>query len=178
MAAVRLCPYVLNSESKKKPTKSEKARTCGSENVIKKGFFRRLCDSKRIQRSLCRDCGHTFSSQTTDSTYRLQRNTFNHPLECLLVSGVSQRRCALFFQLSRKTVALRIVRFAQEAREMQQKFLVWLGPRRHFHFDVPIPVNVGGGSDRRWGEIPMQLGEPSAQPLPSHRFFSDRAFVS
>ena len=81
---------------------------CLHATRVKKGFFRRKCDSKKVQKFQCKECNAHFSQQTFKET-RWHKKVREVPLlRKLLCSGVSQRRAALLLGITRKTVARKI----------------------------------------------------------------------
>jgi transposase-like protein len=90
---------------------------CKSKQFIKRGFFPRVYGKpQKIQRFLCRQCRRTFSTQST-APDRRQYKSFVSPLVFrLLMSGVSQRRCARLVGIDRKTVARKFRKMAEQTR--------------------------------------------------------------
>ncbi len=82
-------------------------------------FFRRS-DSEWIKRFRCCFCGKTNSEATYDPCFRQKKRHINHSLFGQLVSGVSQRRCALLHVINRKTVV---------------KKFIWLGSLAKAHLE-------------------------------------------
>ena len=68
------------------------------------GSFYRHCDSSRIQRFRCKLCGLNSSVARNELFYRQRLRAINSLIFKQLVSGVSQRRCAIILHLNRKTV--------------------------------------------------------------------------
>ena len=96
-----MCPVCQNSHSE----------------IVKKGFFaKKSTRSERIQRFFCKACARSFSTQTKRLSYYDKKPHINQPLFRLLSSGVSQRRCALIFQVDKKTVARKLVRLGKAAQ--------------------------------------------------------------
>jgi transposase-like protein len=85
---------------------------CGSLNslsgkrtaVVRAGFFKRQCDSKRIQRFRCLKCLKYFSHATFHPFYRQKKRKLNFKIAREISSSVSFRRVALNFKISRTTV--------------------------------------------------------------------------
>jgi len=73
-------------------------------SCIRKGFFHRACDGRRIQRFQCQSCGRKFSSQTFRFTYRLRKPQLRLQLYRLLTSKVTMRQAARIMGCSRHTV--------------------------------------------------------------------------
>ncbi len=89
------CPYISTHE---KPSSDER-------NVVRLGRFRRKSDGRWIQRFTCKDCGRGFSHATRSDCYRQNKRQLNDKLRKLFASGLSQRRLAKLFGISRTTVA-------------------------------------------------------------------------
>jgi len=90
-------------------------RTCPNcrhgERVVKKGFYQRPSDGKRIQRYLCRCCSKQFSDQIRSIDYRHRKRSINHMAFLMLCKGVSQRGAAFMLNVKPETIARRVVRF-------------------------------------------------------------------
>lgn len=91
-----------------------------AEFVIRDGFFRRIDDSKTIQRFRCKGCGLRFSSATLSDFYRQKRRRVNAPLLKLLSSGLSMRRSAIILKINHKTVARKLPLIAKRCREKNE----------------------------------------------------------
>lgn len=96
---------------------------CHKSKIYLNGSFRRLSDSKTIQRYKCGDCGKRFSRATFNLCYRQRKRKVNHLLRDLLCSAVSQRRCALVLNLTRNTVVRKFKFLAKVARMQQRQLL-------------------------------------------------------
>ncbi len=108
-----MCPFCLD----------ERAR------CQKKGFFAKTSTrAERVQRFRCLQCRRSFSAQTATLTYREKKPHVDQPLYRLLNSGVSQRRCAMIFALTRATVARKLVRLGRAARHQHQLWLTAHAP--------------------------------------------------
>jgi len=92
-------------------------------HVVRKGFFRRKCDSRWIQRFWCKSCGAQFSRSTLSPRYRQKVRRINSPLMKHLASGGTLARAALLFGVDPKTIARRACFLGQEARRSQDRFL-------------------------------------------------------
>ncbi len=82
-------------------------------NVVKRGFYRRPSDQKKVQRYRCKICKISFSEQTYAIDYRQQKRGFNQSCFLTLCSGVSQRRAAYIFQVVPRTIARRVKKFGE-----------------------------------------------------------------
>ena len=74
-----------------------------------KGFFVRACDGRSVQRFLCLECQHTFSTQTFRLDYRLKKPLLHHALFGPLVSKVTHRQAARILGCTRRTLARRLI---------------------------------------------------------------------
>src|SRR5215211_5737878 len=88
------CPYCIAKEN----SPSECPR------IKRDGTFYRSSDSRKIQRFRCMTCRKGFSHATFHPCFRQLKRQFNEPLRRFFCSGVSQRRLARNFNLSRTTV--------------------------------------------------------------------------
>ncbi len=94
-----------------------KCRQAGERgtNFVRAGKFYRRSDSTFVQRFRCLDCHRTFSRATFQSCYWQKKRQKNELLRRLLVSGVSQRRCAKILNLDRKTVVRKFLFLSLDA---------------------------------------------------------------
>ena len=96
------------------------------------GSFFRQSDRKKIQRFRCRICGSTISEATSDPCYYQKKRLLNASVFGLLVSGVSQRRCAKLLVVNRKTIIRKFlflghfasIRLQQQNEERLQKVTI------------------------------------------------------
>lgn len=103
------CPYCLKLVSEKSYSGN---RTLRSE-VVKQGFYYRTSDNKPIQRYRCLRCIKSFSSETTHICKYQKKRHLNSEVYKLLVSGVSQRRCARLLSVNQKTVVRKFTLLGQ-----------------------------------------------------------------
>lgn len=97
---------------------------CQESFLIKKdGSYFRKNDSRKIQRYQCRQCGAKFSRATFQLEYRQKKRRVNFPLFKLMVSHVSQRRCALILGLNKNTIARKFDYLAQKYALKNDKWL-------------------------------------------------------
>lgn len=101
------------------------ARKAGqkSSRVVKKGFFYRKSDRRKISRYRCLSCKTNFSSATFSEHYREKRRDLNQAIFELLCSGVSQRRLAATLNVNPKTVVRKFRKLAYQSRTRHS---VWL----------------------------------------------------
>ncbi len=94
-----------------------------TSQIVRNGYFRRSSDSRKVRRYFCRRCRSYFSNATfRDDRYQKKRR-LNYPLYQLYSSGMSQRRLALFFGVTRKTITRKIRYLAHQERKRHQRFL-------------------------------------------------------
>ena len=93
------CPYCL----------VEQSSLSDSRPIVRNGYFLRKSDGQLIQKFRCRDCNRDFSDATFSLCVNQNKRHVNSALANLLCSGVSQRRLAMLYGLSRTTVARKLV---------------------------------------------------------------------
>lgn len=89
--------------------------------VYKFGSFYRKSDSRHIQRFRCRACSITFSHALKDPAYNQNKRKVNYQLLGLLASGISMRRAAKLLNISRTTVARKLIFLGKLTRDLQKK---------------------------------------------------------
>lgn len=92
-------------------------------SVIKDGYFYRKCESRRIARFRCKECGKSFSHATGTLEFGQKKRKVNTRLRDLLSSSVSMRRAAFLLRISRTTVDRKLIYLARKARLSQNNFL-------------------------------------------------------
>ncbi|MEX1098922.1 MAG: hypothetical protein WEB87_00765, partial [Bacteriovoracaceae bacterium] len=92
-------------------------------SIRKDGTYFRKNDSRKVQRYKCVKCGTKFSRATFQLEYRQKKRRVNFPLFKLLVSQVSQRRCALILGLNKNTVARKFDYLAKKYGLKNQRWL-------------------------------------------------------
>ena len=95
----------------------------GFARVVRKGFFFRRSDRKRVGRLFCRHCGRGFSQATSDSCYRQKKRHLNEQVYLFLNACVSKRRTARLLGIDRKTVDRKLVFLGVEATKTHQQWL-------------------------------------------------------
>ncbi len=96
---------------------------CKNQNkIIKRGFYRRPSDQKKVQRYHCKSCKISFSDQTYAIDYRQQKRWFNQSCFLTLCSGVSQRRTAYIFRVVPRTIARRVKKFGEICEKNLEKY--------------------------------------------------------
>ena len=110
--------------------------TCPNIQVIKKGFFRRAHEPRKVQRFFCKGCGKHFSKASFDPRYRQRKRHLNPTIMAYSCSLVSQRRLARLLQINRKSLVRRQSFLAKFAGLENAKDLVRLeGQVEHLQFD-------------------------------------------
>lgn len=104
---------------------------------VRRGFFYRKSDRKKIYRFRCKHCSRYFSLATSDPCFGLKKRTINPHFIRLLCSGVSMRRCARILAVHDRTIQRRLVFFASIARLRHADFLETLksNPCTSIQFD-------------------------------------------
>ncbi len=95
--------------------------TCYSDQIIKKGFYFRANDSRKVQRFQCKICETKFSSSTGTLEFRQRKRRINHQLLKLFSIKVTQRDAARFLGVNKKTVARRFEYWATKAAQKNVK---------------------------------------------------------
>jgi transposase-like protein len=90
---------------------------CKSKYFVKRGFYPRYWGKPRkIQRFFCRRCLRSFSTQSTAADRKEYKSFVNGEVFRLLMSGMSQRRCARIVGVDRKTIARKMRKLADQVR--------------------------------------------------------------
>ena len=114
----RTCPNLKCSQN-------ETVLCCGPKTIpiIRKGYYYRRSDGRRISRYFCRICGHTFSSATTRAFYKSKRREIHSLIFQLFSSGVSQRRAAKILKINPKTSVRKFRMWSKIKEEEHGKWL-------------------------------------------------------
>ena len=91
---------------------------CQSNLVIKYGNFVTKENKKPIQRYRCNACKKTYSDQTGQLTFGEHKPQVTQQVLSLLMSGVSQRRCAGLLHVHPITVARKLCRLGSRAIQL------------------------------------------------------------
>jgi transposase-like protein len=94
---------------------------CSSREFTKFGRF--PTKNGNVQRYLCRKCRKTFNVENRSIQFNDRKKAVNQLLLLMLCSGVSQRRCALFLQIKRATVARKIAKYGRYLRLRHENWL-------------------------------------------------------
>ncbi len=133
---------------------------CKSEvPAVKRGYYQRSSDNKRLQRFLCKACGRSFSIQHFGFEYRLKDRRNLQQIYRLLCRGISQRAVAEEFRLHRDGVARRIIRFGACCRHNLEVYRQAREPLSKFQIDEmisfehtkckPVTIPIAVESDTR-----------------------------
>jgi hypothetical protein len=82
---------------------------------VRFGFFYRRCDSRWVQRFLCRGCRKTCSLATFSRWFRQKKRRHNEQLRRHFASSGTIRRAARTYNLNRKTVERKLMLLGFEA---------------------------------------------------------------
>src|ERR1700722_15068012 len=104
-------------------------------HVVRAGFFKRKCDSRKVRRFRCRRCRRYFSNSTFSRFFGQKKRHLNMRLWVLLCSGVSQRRSAKLLGLSRTTVATKLCGLGPWAEEILVGHNLTKSKESTFQFD-------------------------------------------
>ena len=88
-----------------------------------KGFFRRRCDGRQVQRFLCLECRRTFSTQSFRLDHRLHKPHLHLDLFGPLVSKVTHRQAARILGCSRSTIAHRLLLLGRHCRDFHLRLV-------------------------------------------------------
>lgn len=136
--------------------------TCKSDQIIKKGFYFRKNDSRKIQRFQCKECGKKFGLSTGTLEYRQRKRRINHQLLKLFSMKMTQRDAARFLGVNKKTVARRFDYWAKKAelKNIRMRKILEKNPVTHMQFDdlitkeitklKPLSVTVAIDANRRF----------------------------
>lgn len=102
----RECPYCTPTDE------SSGVRTL----IIRSGRFRRKSDCRVVQKYRCLRCRRYFSNASTHPCVNQNKRQLNERIKRELCSGVSQRRLAKLLNVSRTTIARKLVFLGQQAK--------------------------------------------------------------
>ncbi len=86
----------------------------------RRGYFRRKCDGRTVQRFSCRSCAQRFSSQTFRFDYRWRKPRLHLRVFDLFVSKVTMRQMARITRVRRPTVERRLLRIGSHCKEFHR----------------------------------------------------------
>ena len=135
--------------------------TCKSEQIIKKGFYFRAGDSRKIQRYQCKICLTKFSKATGTLEFRQKKRRINHNILKLFCMKNTQKDIARYLNINVKTVARRFDYWALKSKikntEMRNTYIK--KPIKNIQFDdlitkektkmKPLSITVVVDSDTR-----------------------------
>ncbi len=96
---------------------------CQNPKIVKDGSYFRRCDSRKIIRYRCLNCGKRLSAATFKLECYQKKRRVNYSLMKLLCSNVSMRRSAKLLNIDRKTVARKLIYLGEKSRQKNQNFL-------------------------------------------------------
>lgn len=108
---------------------------CHSNKTIKKGFYRRACDSKYAQKYQCHGCKKYFSSQSLKDTYRHKKVRIISSILNFLTAGVSRRHIARVLGVHRETVERKLRLLSKRAQQQHNRFISQLSYEEELQFD-------------------------------------------
>lgn len=135
---------------------------CNSDQIIKKGFYFRANDSRKIQRFQCKTCGCKFSTSTGTLEFRQRKRRINHQLLKLFSMKITQRDAARFLGVNKKTIARRFDYWAQKAaiKNVRMREKLKKSPTTYLQFDdlitkektklKPLSITVAVDADTRF----------------------------
>lgn len=94
---------------------------------VRRGWYRRACDQRRVQRFQCLECRRYFSEQTFRLDYRLKLPELHLVLMRDFVSKITQRQSARTLGCRRKTVAHRLALLGDHCRAFHAGMLARAG---------------------------------------------------
>jgi transposase-like protein len=129
--------------------------------IIKDGKYKRVSDSKTIQRFRCKNCKKKFSASTGTLEYNQKKRRINSPLFKLISSGISQRRAALILGVHRKTIIRKFQYLGEKSRVKNKKLQEKLKKKvTHMQFDdlvtkecsklKPLSVSIAVDANQRY----------------------------
>ena len=83
--------------------------------VVRVGTYFRKSDRLLIQRYRCKDCRKTFSEASASDCFGQKKRQMNPLVVKLLLGGFSQRRTAFVLNLTRQTIARKIMHMGKKA---------------------------------------------------------------
>jgi hypothetical protein len=115
------CPFIAKEQP---PSESREPLPSPEIHlVVRKGFYRRTSDSKKVPRYFCQSCRKSFSSSFFSPCYRQKKRQLNSPISKFLYSTVSHRRIAKLLRTSRQTVARKLVFLGLQGELGHQTYL-------------------------------------------------------
>lgn len=116
-------------------TKRPACLACQSNKTIKKGFYRRACDSKYAQKYRCLTCKKYFSSQSLKDTYKHKKVRIIPTILHFLTAGVSRRHIARVLGVHRETVERKLRLLSKRAQIQHNQFISQLSYEEELQFD-------------------------------------------
>jgi transposase-like protein len=104
-------------------TNDPNSPTPATSHIVRKGFYLRYSDAKRIPRFLCRSCNRSFSSASFSACFGQKRRKLNAQIFKLLASNVQKRRIARLLGTTRRTVARKLLFLGARSVLRNEKFV-------------------------------------------------------
>lgn len=102
---------------------SNRVRGPKSGLIVRRGYFLRSSDSRRISRFQCLSCRRTFSRASYSDCFRQKKRKLNEPIRKLIRGGSSNREAARNLGVSRHTVDKKALFLGIRAESWQGRFL-------------------------------------------------------
>jgi transposase-like protein len=141
--------------------------TPSTNHIVRKGFYYRHSDARRIPRFLCRSCDRSFSSASFSPCFGQKRRKLNAQVFKLLASNVPKRRIARLLGTTRRTVSRKFLFLGARSANRNRQFIDSFKPNDprliHLQFDemetferskclpVSIPLVIVPGTRKIFG---------------------------
>ncbi len=103
--------------------------------LIKKGFYVRPSDLKKIRRYQCKICRKWISDQWWSHEYRLRKRRINQEIFNLICRGMSQRAVAEHLNVKREAIARRMIRFGRCSKANLESYRLSRNPAKTIEID-------------------------------------------
>ena len=91
--------------------------------IVRKGYYFRFSDSRKIARFQCLLCKRTFSQASFSSCFGQKKRRLNEPLRKLLAANATHRGAARILRVSRHTIAKKALFLGIQAKKWNDNFL-------------------------------------------------------
>jgi len=112
-----------NGCESKKVAASKEGVSPKSGVIVRKGYYFRFSDSRRISRFQCLLCKRTFSQASFSSCFGQKKRRVNEPLRKLLAANATHRGAARILGISRHTIAKKALFLGIQAKRWNDNFL-------------------------------------------------------
>ncbi len=109
------CPYSFES-------------CANSGAIVRHGYYFRKSDGRFVPRFKCSHCQRHFSGATAGLNYGQKKRQFNFQIFKLFASGMSQRRIAIFLNLNKNTIPVKLSYLSVKAKISNHQYL-WRWPK-------------------------------------------------